>query len=443
MTRTENSSRLPEEWEIGILGEDVIVKGRFGWRGYKTTDLRDSGPIVIGGENVKSNPYFDLSNIKYLSREKFDESPEIRLKKGDVLLVQRGNLGDTAYFDGSIAEATINPSIIILSEFKGDSKFLYYYLTSSTGHDNVMSLSSGSSVPAIYQNHVKRLEYPKPPINEQHAIASFLGAFDGKIALNHQMSHTLEAIARAIFKSWFIDFDPVRAKMEGRKQFGMNVETAALLPDSFEDSELGEIPKGWAIKKVSDLTDINKYTFNNKIEMSEIRYVEISEVVRGDILNIAIFDRGEEPSRARRMLRHGDVVISTVRPDRGSYFLAIRPDSNLIVSTGFAVISPLSIPWTFAYCALTDQTALEYYGRRADGGAYPAIRPEVIGEMEFVIPIDLAILGSFHAIVAPLLEKAEYNRLESKTLASLRDLLLPKLISGEIRLPQFREGGER
>ncbi|HXV79625.1 MAG TPA: hypothetical protein VEG60_07075, partial [Candidatus Binatia bacterium] len=129
----EGESQEKREWTTGFLGEDVQVKGRIGWRGYKTSDLRDSGPLVIGGANVKSRLYIDLSDVKHITREKYDESPEIKIKEGDVLLVTRGNLADTAYVDSSIVEATINPSVIILSEFKGDSRFLFYYLTSPQG----------------------------------------------------------------------------------------------------------------------------------------------------------------------------------------------------------------------------------------------------------------------------------------------------------------------
>src|SRR5947208_9010825 len=116
------------EWPIATLGDDVRVKGRIGWRGYKTSDLRKSGPLVIGGSNVKSTLHLDISEVKHLTREKYEESPEIKLKEGDVLLVTRGNLADAGYVNGQLGEATINPSVIILSEFNGDPKFLFYYL---------------------------------------------------------------------------------------------------------------------------------------------------------------------------------------------------------------------------------------------------------------------------------------------------------------------------
>ena len=150
---------LPENWEMALLGEDADIKGRIGWKGYKKEDLRDSGPVVIGGVNVKNSLFLDLSDLKHLTREKYEESPEIMLKNGDVLLVQRGNgIGDCGYFDGSISEATINPTLIIISEFKGDPRFLFYYLVSAKGRENVLSRSSGSSVPAIYQKPLKSKE---------------------------------------------------------------------------------------------------------------------------------------------------------------------------------------------------------------------------------------------------------------------------------------------
>jgi type I restriction enzyme S subunit len=239
--------RIPADWEIGIFNKDLKVKGRIGWKGYKTTDLRDEGPIVIGGTNIKSNFYLDLTEIKHISREKFEESPEIVLKKGDVLLVQRGNnSGDIAYFDGAIEEATINPSVIILSEFTGDSKFLFYYLISPIGKNNILSTISGSSIPAIYQSDVLKLKYPRPSIQEQEKISYFLLVLDDKIALNRLMNSTLEAIGQALFNRWFVDFEfPDEEGKPYRSSGGEMVET-----------ELGEVPRGWRIMIVGEVLEL-------------------------------------------------------------------------------------------------------------------------------------------------------------------------------------------
>jgi len=166
-----------------------------------------------------------------------------------------------------------------------------------------------------------------------------------------------------------------------------------------------------------------------------IDYVEISEVMKGEIANIARYEKGAEPSRARRRLRHGDTVLSTVRPDRGAHFLCLQPQPTLIVSTGFAVLSPRDGNWAFLYAALTRPEVGEELGRLADGGAYPAVRPEAIGGLPVVLPGGVWTLAAFETLARPLFERSAQNRSEAKTLAALRNTLLPKLISGALRVP--------
>src|SRR5207249_3398827 len=124
-------------------------------------------------------------------------------------------------------------------------------------------------------------------------------------------------------------------------------------------------------KEIAKIAEINSWTLAKKNQLDRIEYVEISEVSRGNIANIQIFERGNEPSRARRRLRHGDTVLSTVRPERGSYFLCLHPSPNLIASTGFAVITPTKVPWSYIHAALTQPGIFEQFGHLADGGAYP------------------------------------------------------------------------
>ena len=127
-------------------------------------------------------------------------------------------------------------------------------------------------------------------------------------------------------------------------------------------------------------------------------------------------------------------MLSTVRPERGSYFLCLNPSPNLIASTGFAVVTPTKAPWSFIHAALTHPEVSEHLGQQADGGAYPAVRPEIIGKWEVPWPDTPEKVEQFHRACTPLYERAEHNRLESRTLAALRDALLAKLLSGELRI---------
>jgi type I restriction enzyme, S subunit len=290
---------------------------------------------------------------------------------------------------------------LYVTDFKGnDARFAYYFLKAL----DFDRFNSGSAQPSLNRNFIYPIPICVPEPAEQKAIAKFLGALDDKIELNRQMNDTLEALAQTIFKSWFID-------------------------------AAAKLPKGWRSAKIGELCEINSWTLNKNDRLDRVEYVEISEVSRGNIGNIQPYEHGEEPSRAGRRLRHGDTVLSTVRPDRGSYFLCLSPSPNLIASTGFAVLTPTEAPWSYIHAAMTQTATFEYLGQHADGGAYPAVRPEIIGALEVPWPDKIEIPDQFHLVCAPLYERAEHNRQESRTLATLRDALLPKLLSGELRVP--------
>lgn len=172
------------------------------------------------------------------------------VKGPNVVIGRSGSLGGGQFIKQDFWP--LNTTLWV-KDFKGnDPRFCYYLLKSL----NLTRFNVGSGVPTLNRNHIHPLSVKRPPLPAQKAIAHILGTLDDKIELNRKMNKTLEAMARAIFKSWFVDFDPVRAKMEGRQPSGMNAETAALFPDSFQDSLLGKIPKGWHIKAIGEQVQV-------------------------------------------------------------------------------------------------------------------------------------------------------------------------------------------
>jgi type I restriction enzyme S subunit len=337
-----------------------------------------------------------------------------------------------------------------VKDFHGNDPHFASYLLRTV---DFQSCSDKSSVPGVNRNDLHRIPVLLPLLAEQKAIAAVLGALDDKIELNRRMNATLEAMARALFQSWFVDFDPVRRNLDFTRSRGERGEEEkkfqpaspplrasasprdpfdALFPEHFAHGENGLLPLGWRLASIEEICAINAWTLGKNDDLETLEYVEISEVSRGNIANIATYPRGEEPSRARRRLRHGDTVLSTVRPDRGAYFLAVNPPENRVASTGFAVLTPTKVPWSFLHAALTQPEVSDHLGQMADGGAYPAVRPEIIGAMQIALPNEPKILEAFHRTCAPLFEQAEANRTQSRTLATLRDTLLPKLLSGEL-----------
>ncbi len=393
---------------------------KVGPRFLRITDIQNG---IVNWNTVPYCPISEADHRKY------------RLQHGDIVIARTGNsTGENFIYQGS--EDAVYASYLIrfrVDARRADPAFVWYNLRTSAWWGFINNSKTGSAQAGANAKVLGQFAFTLPPLPEQKRIAHILGTLDEKIELNRRMNATLEAIARALFKSWFVDFDPVRAKLDGRKPEGLDPETAALFPSHFEHSEHGHTPVGWKSVPITDVCAINDWSLGKSDRLTTIEYIEISEVSGGNISNIATYSRGEEPSRARRRLRHGDTVISTVRPDRGSYCLALNPPKNRIASTGFAVLTPTKAPWSFIHAAMTQPEVFDYLGQMADGGAYPAVRPEIIGAMQITLPNQSRVLDSFHHACAPLFEQAEANRAQSNILANLRDTLLPSLLNGLLR----------
>lgn len=314
--------------------------------------------------------------------------------------------------------------------------FARYFFRSSKFRAAVNSMSTMSTRASLNNEMLERLTITFPECAEQEAIAHILGTLDDKIELNRKMNETLEVMARALFKSWFVDFDPVRAKAEGRDT-GLPDSIAALFPDSFEDSELGETPQGWTTGCIAHYAALNPESWARGTYPNIVQYVDLSNTKWGRIESVAKYEKANAPSRAQRVLRPGDTIIGTVRPGNGSY--ALIDDDGLTGSTGFAVLRPRQAKFReLIYLASTAHESIETLARLADGGAYPAIRPEVVSAARIKIPPP-PITEEFSKRTAPLLDQWADLERQNSTLAIVRDVLLPKLITGEIRLGQKEE----
>ena len=410
---------------------------------HSTPLWTDSGVIVLRNQNIR-NGRLDLSSPSFTDEAHFEQrSRRATLKAGDLVLTREAPMGEVCMIPENL-RCCLGQRMVMLrpDPQKCDSRFLLYSIQSeAVQHEIKVNEGTGSTVSNLRIPLLEALPIPHPPLAEQKAIAAVLGALDDKIELNRRMNATLEAMAQGLFQSWFVDFDPVRAKLDGREPVGLDSATAALFPKQFDHGEHVILPVGWRFAAIEEVSAINAWSLSKNDGLESLEYIEISEVNRGNIASVETYPRGEEPSRARRRLRHGDTVLSTVRPDRGSYFLSLNPPENRVASTGFAVLTPTIVPWSFLHVALTLPEVSEHLGQMADGGAYPAVRPEIIGSMQVSLPNSPKILDAFHRTCAPLLEQAEANRTQSCTLATLRDTLLPKLLSGELSVADRQASG--
>ena len=308
-----------------------------------------------------------------------------------------------------------------------DTEFLYW-----ATRDSDYWPKRGSAQPFISQGDARACVVRFPTISEQRAIAGVLRPLDDRIELNRRMNETLEAMARALFESWFVNFDPVRAKMEGRDS-GLPPEIADLFPDRLVESERGDIPDGWNKATLGDIGYLNPESWTNHNAPDHILYVDLTNTKWGYIDSVRTYSRENAPSRARRVLRQGDTIVGTVRPGNGSFALVGR--DGLTGSTGFAVLRPRNtIDRDIIWCAATSADTLDRLTCLADGGAYPAVSPGSVLDTYIALP-DVGTRRAFSSLAAPLLNRIQGNETRTHILGTLRDTLLPKLVSGEVRLP--------
>ncbi|MGL6215307.1 restriction endonuclease subunit S [Billgrantia desiderata] len=330
-----------------------------------------------------------------------------------------------------------NHAHIVTGNDKADTRFLMYALQNA----DISGYLTGAVMPKLTQGNLNRIEISHPCVIEQRAIAHILGTLDDKIELNRRRSQTLEAMARALFKDWFVDFGPVRAKLEGRQAY-LPADLWQLFPDRLDDE--GK-PEGWETTTLANFARLNPESWTKKSAPHEIRYVDLSNTKQGTIEGVARMPWSEAPSRAQRILRTGDTIVGTVRPGNKSF--ALIGYEGMTGSTGFAVLRPLEKHCRdFVFLAATSPENIERLTHLADGAAYPAVRPDVVLASPVTVPpgeIVNDVLRGFANAVSGWVDAVEKNKQESKTLAQLRDTLLPKLISGELRIKdaeRFMEG---
>ena len=249
-----------------------------------------------------------------------------------------------------------------------------------------------------------------PPREERNKSLIFLKSLDDKIELNRRINETLEAIARAIFKSWFIDFDPVRAKASGEapesicRRLALTPELLDLFPDRFQDSELGEVPIAWKISTLDTYAQLNPESWTKANPPVEVEYVDLANTKWGKIEATQSFAWKNAPSRAQRVLRPGDTVVGTVRPGNGSF--ALIGDDGLTGSSGFAVLRPKKPTYeTYIYLWVTRKENIDRLAHLADGAAYPAINPEVVLGTPCFVPSD-RLVDQFGAVARHCLPKS-------------------------------------
>jgi type I restriction enzyme, S subunit len=322
-------------------------------------------------------------------------------KLNDVVLTTEAPLGEVALIkDEKVALAQ---RIITLQTKKSvcDSVYLKYHLQSPVGQNLLTSRASGSTVEGIKASTLKQIVITLPPLTQQRAIASILTCLDDKIDLLHRQNATLEQMAEVLFRQWFVE----------------------------------EAKEDWEVVRLGDYVKTNENSITSSYKNKVIRYLDTGSLNSGLIGELQLIPLSEAPSRARRLVKHNDILISTVRPDQKHFGLIKNPTQNLVVSTGFCVITCTSLPTHFVYYFLTNEEMTAYLHSIAEGSTstYPSLKPSDIEALEFPLPTKER-LNKFEAFASNCWSKISTNQTQIRTLTAQRDTLLPKLMSGEVRV---------
>jgi type I restriction enzyme S subunit len=354
------------------------------------------------------------------------------LRGGEIVVSLVGNPGQVAVVPESLRGANIARQVgLVRLRATVDTHFVKYFLSSSKGKAALGAQSIGSVQQVINLRDLKTVRVPIPPLAEQRTIAGILGRLDDKIELNRKMNETLEAMARALFKSWFVDFDPVHAKTEGRDP-GLPADIAALFPDSFEDSDLGLIPKGWNVGKLGDVLRQRIERCVASAETASQPYVPI-DCISPDSLSLTESKPGQEAQSSLTKFHKGDLLLGAMRP----YFhkVCIAPFDGTTRTTAFVLYSRQTSDFAFATLLLHDQSTIDYATRHSTGSTIPyAVWASSLENMPVVLPPE-RVRAAYNNTVRPILVRIPMTHFESHGLVALRDTLLPKLMSGELRLP--------
>ncbi len=427
------------DWPLHSLSDFINVKHGFAFKGEffkgeRTPDLLVTpGNFAIGGS-------FKSDKFKYYD----GPVPEdYVLNEGDLIVTmtdlskQADTLGYSALVPQIAGSRLLHNQRVGLVEFKNDEldkTYLYFLLRSKEYRNHVVSTATGSTVKHSSPTKILSFEFRKPSKEIQVDIGKKLIALEEKIQNNTQTNQTLEQMAQAIFKSWFVDFDPVKAKINGEQPEGMDTATASLFPDKLVESELGLIPEGWDVGDLSDLMDFNPKRTLKKGTVAP--YLDMKNMPTVGHLALDIYDR--EMGSGTKFV-NGDALLARITPclenGKAAYVDFLEDGQVGWGSTEYIVIRSKSDSYKyFSYFMARFEPFRKFAIQSMTGtSGRQRAQAKTVQTMPFVIP-PLSILEKFNELITANMKLIKCHGDENKTLAKLRDTLLPKLLSGEIEL---------
>ena len=432
---------MVDGWTYCTLGDLIEIRHGFAFKGAFFHE-EPRGDILLTPGNFAIGGGFKGDRIKYYD----GPVPEdYVLGERDILVTmtdlskQSDTLGYPAFVPESSDRRFLHNQrlgkILLKNESTTDRRFLYYVMCTSSYRHEVLASATGTTVKHTSPDRIKKYAFLLPPLPEQRAIAHILGTLDDKIDLNRRMNETLEEMAHALFKSWFVDFEPVRAKMEGRWRRGqslpgMPAELYDLFPDGMVSSELGEIPAGWEVKALGDVAKEVRVNVQPQAIRPGTPYIALEHMPKR---RLALSDWGvaDEVGSNKFRFERGDILFGKLRP----YFhkVGIAPLEG-VCSTDIVVVAPTVDCWFgFVLGHISSDEFVDYTDTTSTGTRMPRTKWRDMARYTIPLPTR-GLAGAFTVQIQPWVEHIVSAIHESRTLSSLRDALLPKLVSGEVRV---------
>lgn len=443
----------PNGWAPIRIG-DVCTKIGSGAtpRGGSEVYLETGPYTLIRSQNVH-NDGFHRDGLVCISESHAAELSNVEVERQDVLLNITGDsVARCCQVDESILPARVNQHVAIIrpDPDKLVPRFLRYFLVSPGMQARLLSWAgSGGTRNALTKEMIKSFDVLAPEsVDEQRAIAHILGTLDDKIELNRRMNETLETMARAVFKSWFVDFDPVRAKAEGRDT-GLPQGIADLFPDSFEESELGEIPAGWNVRRLDSMITITKGRSykSSELQDSDTALVTLKSFQRGGGYRPDGLKPYTGEYKNDQVVTPGELVVAQTDVTQQAEVIGkpalVRQDGRyrtLVASLDTAIARPrgpdVTVP--FLYCLMRTDSFQDHIYAHSTGTTVLHLAKDAIPTFQIACP-PREVMKAYTNLGDPVFSKINAHEQEAGTLAAIRDILLPMLISGELRVPD----GER
>ena len=409
-----------------------------------TTPTKGEGFVACGvnyikSESITADGSIDVSKFAFIDAETHDKLARSKLCAGNVLFSMAGvYLGKTAVVLPEHLPANTNQAvgIVSLDESKADPYFIHYSLQSPACRAWVLRSAAQSAQPNFNLQEIGGLKIPAFPIARQKEIASVLRALDDRITLLRETNATLESIAQALFKSWFVDFDPVHAKQQGRAPEGMDEATAVLFPDSFEESELGLVPKGSRVSQLEDCCVRVESGGTPKRTVPEYWNGDISWLTSGEVRSPIVFDTKEKITElgvkesSAKLWPAGTTVIAMYGATAGEVCLLAKTTTANQACCGLIPRSNFR-----AFLFMSARRERQNLASKSSGSAQQNLNKGLVASHPVLLP-SVDILARYEDVAGALLDSWTENERQAQTLATLRDTLLPRLISGQLRLPE-------